>query len=167
MQDDLQEQFGASITSLSGVYNGAQGLASPPATFTTPAGVTGPPPFTGITQLTPTTAARPKGIQINTITAVYSVGAVDATVNTLGLYKTTYSNAAAPAVSTILAASNLTKTHSTDATKPYVTTLTLSTPAMITTQNCELNLEWKVTTGAATGTSSIWGVILQCSYNYQ
>lgn len=166
MQDDLQEFFGSAQTQFSATQSGgkAGGMASPPAAFSTPAGVSGPPPFTGISEFTPVTAARPKGIQINSVTCVYEVGAVDASVNSIALYGTSFVNGVAPSVSTILAATNLTKTH---AATPYVTTVSLSTPAYLTGQNTEYSLEWKLTPGASTGTALIWGVFLGVTYNFQ
>jgi len=165
MEDDLQEAFGGQKTTFTtNDFPGARGLASPPNTFTTPAGVSGPPPFTGLSQFTPVTASRPKGIQINSVTCFYEVGAVNTTLNTIAIYQTAFANGVAPAVTTILAASNLTATH---ATTPYATTVALSSPAMLTTQNAAYSLEWKLTTGESTGTALIWGVQLNVSYNFQ
>lgn len=162
MQDDLQEQFGGAVAG--GVGAGAQGLASPPATFTTPAGVSGPPPFTGLSQFTPVTAPRPKGIQINAISCVYEIGSAAATLNTIAIYQNKLVNGVAPAVTTLLAATNLTLTA---AATPYVTTVALTSPVMLTAQTAKINLEWHLTTGASTGTALIWGAFLQCSFNYE
>jgi len=161
MQDDLQEQFGhgtgyATLT-------GAQGLASPPAIFTTPAGVSGPPPFTGLSQFTPVTSPRPKGLAINSISAVYTIGGAAASVNTLGITQTVFANNTAPAVTTILATTNISTAVQ---AQPYVTKLTLNTP-YLTTLNAEYVLEWNLTTGAATGTAFIYGLIFGVTFNYQ
>lgn len=162
MQDDLQEEFGGGATSQ--VFAAAQGLASPPASFTTPAGVSGPPPFTGVTQFTPVTAARPKGIQINSISCWYSISGAAATVNTIGIYQTVAANNVAPAITTLLTATTLSTAVQTN---PYLTTVTLASPAMITAKNAEISFEWNLTTGASTGAAVIRGIIMQCSYNYQ
>jgi hypothetical protein len=161
LQDDLQEYFGGGGSA--GAFASARGLTSPSNAFSTPAGVSGPPPFTGVTQFTPVTSARPKGIQINSISAWYQVGSANATVNTIALYQTVAANATAPAVTTVLAASNLTLTA---AATPYLTTVSLSSPAYLNTLNAAFSLEWNVTTGASTGTASIWGVFLNVTYNY-
>jgi hypothetical protein len=158
MQDDFQEQFGGGSTTLFG----AQGLASPPASFTTPAGVTGPPPFTGLSQLTPVTAPRPKGISINSLTAIYTISGAAATVNTIGLYGVSYVNNTAPAASTILAPANLSTAVQAN---PYVTTVNVNS-GYLTTKNADYVMEWSLTTGASTGAALIYGVIFSVTFNY-
>lgn len=164
MNDDLQEAFGGQRTTFSSSdFPHAQGQASPPATFTTPAGVSGPPPFTGITELTPVTSARPKGIQINSVTCWYTIGAEAATTNTIAIFQSVGANNTATAVTTILAASALSTAVQTN---PYLTTVSLTSPVMLTAQYAEISLEWDLTTGSG-GTADIWGAWLGVSYNYQ
>jgi hypothetical protein len=165
MNDDLQEAFGGSnSTFTSGSdFPGARGQASPPATFSTPAGVTGPPPFTGITQLTPVTAARPKGLSINSVSAIYTISGAAASVNSIAIYGVGYANNVAPAVSTILASTNLSTAVQTN---PYVTTVTVNS-GYLTTLNADYVIEWSLTTGASTGAALIYGLIFSVTYNYQ
>src|SRR5215831_7611437 len=69
--------------------------------FTTPASVSGPPPFTGQSQLTAVTSPRPKGILFKQLTPVYGILTAAATVNTIALVSTTFVNQAAVVQSTI------------------------------------------------------------------
>lgn len=158
MQDDLQEAFGGGATNQ--VFNAAQGLAAPPATFTTPAGVSGPPPFSGVSQFTPP-ASRPKGIQINSLSFAYVITTNNATVNAALVRQFVYTNAAAPTVNTLLASTNLTLTA---ATNPYVTTLNLTTPAFLTSPTQMVEVQWSITPGA--GGASLLGIWANCSYNF-
>ena len=159
MSDDLQEAFGGGATSQ--VFAGARGLASPPATFSTPAGVSGPPPFTGVTQFTPVTAARPKGIQVNSITFNYLVTTNNTSVNSVLVTDFVYTNAAAVVANSLLASTNLTATA---ATTPYAQTVALTTPAYLTAVDHLPLITWSVTPGA--GGVSIYGVVLNCTFNF-
>jgi hypothetical protein len=164
MQDDLQEAFGASISTFTTTPPpGARGQASPPATFTTPAGVSGPPPFTGVTQFTPVTAARPKGIQINSVTFNYLITTNAATVNTVGVIDFVYANATAVVANTLLAAATNGMQTAAAAT-PYATTVPLTTPAYLTAQDHLPVITWAITPGA--GGVSIYGVALNCTFNF-
>lgn len=163
MQDDLQEYLGGGVVSGSpGTFASAQGLAAPPNTFTTPAGASGPPPFTGVTQFT-TPSSRPKGLQINTVTPIYTIGSANATVNHIAVYENLFTNGSAPTQNTVLASTNLTLTA---ATNPYVTAVTLASPAFITDVNNDVVVEWAITTGASTGTATVYGVVFGVSCNY-
>ena len=158
-QDDLQEQFGGGTTTLIG----AQGLAAPPNSFTTPAGVSGPPPFTGVTQLTPVTAARPKGIQVNSITFNYSIITNAATVNQVQVLEFDYSNGVAPVVTTLLA-NGTNGMQTAAATNPYSTTVNITTPAYLTNQNKQVIVQWSLTPGA--GGANIYGITANVTYNF-
>ncbi len=163
MQDDLQEAFGGGISQFSTTLPvGARGLASPPAIFTTPAGVSGPPGFPGITQLTPVTVARPKGIEILTVTPVYEIGGAAATLNTIAIYQTAFVNGVAPAVTTVMAPQALTLAA---AANPYVTPVPVPTPGFLIGLNDLYSLEWKITTGAG-GNALLYGVVLAVNFNY-
>jgi hypothetical protein len=131
--------------------------------FTTPAGVTGPPPFTGVTQFTPVTAPRPKGIRIKTIYPCYTITGATATTATIGLYQTVFAQATAPAVTTLLTAAAMPATVQTN---PWLPAFSLTSPPWLTTKFqtiwAELNL---VTTGS--GTAKIYGIFVDFDFNYQ
>lgn len=166
MSDDLQESFGGAKTAFGStdLAPGARGLASPPATFSTPAGVTGPPPFTGLSQLTPVTSARPKGLQINSITFNYLITTNNATVNTIAVRDFVYVNGVAVVANTLLA-SGTNGLQTTAAATPYSTTVALTTPAYLTSVNHLPVATWSITPGA--GGVSVYGVTLNCTYNLQ
>src|ERR1700733_9526974 len=72
--------------------------------FTTPAGVSGSPPYSGITELTPVTAPRPKGVRVKQITPRYIINGTNATVNTIGMTLIKYTNnVVAPAATVLIA----------------------------------------------------------------
>lgn len=160
MQDDLQEQFGGGATSQ--VFTSALGAAAPPATFTTPAGVSGPPPFTGVTQFTPPTS-RPKGIRINSITFNYLITTNNATVNTCAVYDFVYADGVA-VVANVLLASAANGLSVTASATPHVTTVALTTPAYLTALNHFPVVSWAITPGA--GGVSIYGITLNGHFNF-
>jgi hypothetical protein len=137
--------------------------------FTTPAGVSGSPPYTGVTQLTSVTAPRPKGILFKQITPVYSILTAAATVNTIGIIGTTFANAAALAAqNTVLAvAANGLQTATNAAGQFYVTPIPIPVAKQVfqTARNTEFTLNWNVTTGAA-ATAAIVGVYVDVVYNF-
>ena len=139
--------------------------------FTTPAGVTGAPPFTGVTQLSPVTAPRPKGIALKTIYPVYSVanGVAALTVNTIGIIATPFLNAAALTQDTVLtAAANGLQTAANAASQFYVTPIAIPAAKSVfqTSRFKEFVFTWSLTTGAATGTAAIVGIFVDVTYNY-
>ena len=134
--------------------------------FTTPAGVTGRPPFTGITELTPVTAPRPKGISFKAMYPVYTIGGAAATLNTIGLTQTIFGNNLAPVTSNIIAdAANGLATAT--QTNPYVTPIVVPAAAQIfrTTKLAEFVLEWDFTTGSG-GTGLLEGVFFDVDFNH-
>ena len=134
--------------------------------FTSPVGAYGSPPFTGQAQLTPATAPRPKGIQINAIYPVYQIGAVNATVNTIALKRASFANNVAPTVSDLIASgANGLQTAFQAATLAYVTPIVVPTPAFEVTRFTQVYMIWSITTGAA-GTAAMFGVFVDCSFNY-
>lgn len=132
--------------------------------FTTPAGVTGPPPFTGVTNLTPVTAPRPKGILFREIYPVYAVAGAALTTNTIGLTKTVFSNNVAPAVTSLLTDAANGLATATNA-QPYLTPIQIPSPAYQTTKFASYILEWDVTT-AGGGTAELFGVFMDIGFNF-
>lgn len=137
--------------------------------FTTPAGITGAPPYTAGSSappgnLTPVTSPRPKGLQIRQITPVYLVAGAALTTNTIGLTKTAFVNNTANAVTNILSnAANGLQTAT--QANPYATPIQIPTPAYQTTKGASYNIEWDVTT-AGGGTARIYGVSVDVVFNY-
>lgn len=158
VQDDLQEQFGGGTTTLVG----AQGLSIPPGVATTPAGVSGRPPYPGVTEFIPVTTARPKGIKVTSITAVFQVIGANATTNTLALSKTTFANNVAPAISTILPAQSLALVVQ---AQPYVTNFVVANPPWLTAQNSQYLIDWNVVTPVGSSLN-VYGVMLYYTYNF-
>jgi hypothetical protein len=132
--------------------------------FTTPAGVTGRPPFTGQSQLTPVTSPRPKGIQFREIYPWYLVTGAALTTNTIGITKTVAANATANAVTNILANAANNLQTATQAT-PYLTPIQIASPAFQTTKYASYNMEWDVTTGSG-GAARVYGIYMDIGYNW-
>jgi hypothetical protein len=132
--------------------------------FTTPAGVSGPPPFTGVTQFTPVTAPRPKGIRIKQINPRYIINTTNATVNTIGMSLIKYTNnVVAPAATALLtnAANGMSLVASAN---PYVTPIPIpvANQNYIIGQNSDVIIEWDITAGT---TVDLLGVTLLCDFN--
>jgi hypothetical protein len=153
--DDLQEAFGGGATS-AGIFARANGSPSPPAVYTTPAGVSGSPPYAGISQLTPVTSARPKGWEITSITPIVTV--TTAITSTFNLYQTLFVNSIAAATTTIVGPLTANIGISTD----NVTPVAVPTPVWMTGLNAQYVLTWAITAGAGT----VYGVRLGIQYNY-
>lgn len=134
--------------------------------FTTPAGVTGPPPFTGTTQFTPVTAPRPKGIGIKAIYPVYAIAGASLTLNTIGLTKTVFTPGnTAPVVTSLLADAANGLGTATNA-QPYLTPINFATPVPYqVSKYSEYSIEWDVTT-AAGGSVQLFGIFIDVAYNY-
>jgi hypothetical protein len=131
--------------------------------FTTPAGVTGAPPFTGISQFT-VPSSRPKGIQFKGLEVRYQISTANLTSQTVGLTRTIFQNATALAVTNILtaAANGLATTF---AATPYVTPVAIASPAYQTADLSEFILEMSVVTPASS-TYKFYGVTLYVTFNY-
>lgn len=135
--------------------------------FTTPAGVTGLPPFTGITELTPVTAVRPKGILIKQITPRYVINTANLGTNTIGITETVYANNTTPTttVNTILtnAANGLATAFSANV---YVTPIPIpvANQKWFMNRNSDIIIEWDVT-NTSTGTVDLLGIDVDVSYN--
>jgi hypothetical protein len=126
--------------------------------FTTPAGVTGPPPFTSNNSLTPVTAPRPKGVSFKSIAPVWIPGATAPTGNAITMTKTVWGNAAAPVVTTILASTNLSLATGTTALTQNVPL----TPAYQTSLLAEYIIRWTITGATAT----LYGIYVTLDFNY-
>jgi hypothetical protein len=138
--------------------------------FTTPAGLTGAPPYTAGTNappnnLLPVTAPRPKGIALKAIYPVYAAAGAALSLNTIGITKTVFANNTAPAVTTILANAANGLATATQA-QPYVTPINLATPiTFLTSKYSEYIIEWDVTT-AGGGTAQLFGIFVDIGFNY-
>jgi hypothetical protein len=133
--------------------------------FTTPAGVSGSPPYTGVSSLTPVTAARPKGIMIKQITPRYIINTTAATGNTIGVSLIQYTNnVVAPAATALLtnAANGLATAASAN---PYVTPIPIpvANQNFLINQDSDVTIEWDVTAGTSI---DLLGITVICSVNY-
>lgn len=136
--------------------------------FTTPAGVSGPPPFSGINQLTPVTAPRPKGIRLQSISVIYQItGASGITVPTVGVFQTTYGYATAPVVTTLLAQATNGLLTAANA-QPYITLIPIANANKIwlTNNNEIITVELDFTSGAATSVLDVLGIQFNVDFNY-
>lgn len=154
LSDDLQEAFGGGATAQ--VFANAQGQLSPPAVFTTPASVSGTPPFTGLTQFA-ATASRPKGINITSVAPIFSPTA--AVTSTIAVYVTPFAANVAPVTTAILAPTAVVGTIQAN---PRVA----ATPVVsnyIITANTEVVVEWVI---SAATSATLYGVVLGFTYNF-
>ena len=134
--------------------------------FSTPASVSGFPPFTGSSQLTPVTSARAKGILINSLTVNYIVGTAAISAETIGLTVMNYANATAPSVTTLI--SNATNGLATTVqATPHTVTIPVpvANQAFITNPNTAVIVEFDFTLGSS-GTLDLLSFVLGCSFNY-
>lgn len=134
--------------------------------FTTPAQNSGIPPFTGITELTPQTTFRPKGILFESLTVIYAVNTTAITVPTVGLFTTQYQNLVAPLV-TFLIPQATNGLPVAAAAQPYVIPIPvpIANQNFIVTPNTVVGVEFDFTTGGS-GTVDVLGFILTCKFNY-
>lgn len=106
----------------------------------------------------------PKGVQINSVDAIYSVAGAALSLATIGVTKTVFANNTAPVVTNLLAnAANGLPTAI--QAQPYVTNVPLTTVAFITDNDVEPLIELDLTT-AAGGTANLYGLVARCSFNY-
>jgi hypothetical protein len=105
-----------------------------------------------------------KGVQINSLDVIYSVAGAALTSATVGVTKTVFANNAAPAV-TVLLANVANGLPTAIQANPYVTNVALPTPAFITNNDAEPIIELDLTT-ASGGTSTLYGIVVRCSFNY-
>jgi hypothetical protein len=147
----------------------ASGSVITQGVFTTPAGVTGIPPFssnsaTPPSWLNPTTAPRPKGIQFKEIYPWYSISGAALTTNTIGITKTLASNNIANTATNILANAANGLATATQA-NPYLTPIQIASPAYQMSKYASYNVEWDVTTGAG-GAARIYGLYMDVAFNW-
>ena len=133
--------------------------------FFTPAGVSGRPPYTGVTQLVPVTSPRPKGIYIKDVVLYYLVGTNNLTSITIGLAQTLFANATALAISDVLAAAQNGLVLTAAAT-PYATRVAVAS-GWLTTDQAEYTLEVEAVVPATGGsTFRLYGASLHVLYNF-
>jgi hypothetical protein len=134
--------------------------------FTTPASVTGLPPFTGITQLTPVTAVRPKGILIKQVTPRYVVNTANPTTLTIGITETVYVHGTAPAttVNTILtnAANGMPVAFSANVNVVPIP-IPVANQKWFMNRNSDITIEIDITNNG--GTVDLLGIDLDVSFN--
>jgi hypothetical protein len=110
------------------------------------------------------TGAVPKGMQVNSLDVVYTVGGAAATAPTVGMTRTAFANNVAPVVTNIITLGTNGLATAVQA-QPYVINVPVTTPAMITTTDSAPIINFNITAGASTGTVTFYGVIMRCSYN--
>ena len=135
--------------------------------FTTPAGVSGRPPYAGYSELTPVTSPRPKGINIKGLSVIYAVNTTAITVPTVGLYATSYANNVAASVTTLI--SQATNGLATAAqTNPYVipVPVPLASQNFIVTPSTLVTVEFDFTNGTTAAGVDVLGFVLNCNFNY-
>lgn len=114
----------------------------------------------------------PHGFRLETITLWYTIGAVNASVNTVTLNQETLIGGAARAAVTAFGGSLTYNTNSGASSSmgtafsanAYLTVVTLGTPVWLSTARGQYTGEWSITTGAATGTAKIHGILLGGSF---
>ena len=134
----------------------------------TPYGVTGRPPFTGITEFTPVTgvAGRPKGFLLTNINLVYLIAGAAATTHTIGIEKNVYANNVALASTAVLAVAANGLATATQA-NPYVTTVSVAAgnQAFNMTDNSEIVAEVNVVTPGG-GTYRLYRAVIHGYFNW-
>lgn len=133
--------------------------------FTTPAGVSGPPPFSGISQFNSVVAPRPKGLAFRNLYPAYTVTTAALSAATIGLTKTTLAQGAlaSAGITNILAAA-ANGMPLAAATGIIIPDIAITNNTFQTTKFTEYNLELVFTT--STGTASIYGVFIDFYFNY-
>jgi hypothetical protein len=152
------------LTTLAHAHTGPFPIAA--NVFTTPAGVSGRPPFTGLSQLTPVTAPRGKGIAITGVVVDYIVNTTAITVPTVGVYATQVVNGVAVSPTTLLTqATNGLATAA--AATPYSipVALPVASQGFIVTPNTFVSIEFDFTT-ASTGSVDVLGMAVGVNFNY-
>ena len=95
-----------------------------------------------ITEVMRSTAS--KGMKLTSIQYAYGIGDNTLDLHTLGLYRTTFTDNAAPTTATVQAVSSIYKVAGT-VTSPYIRTATISTPAfLIPFQDAATNYKWTI-----------------------
>lgn len=95
-----------------------------------------------ITEVMRSTAS--KGMKLTSIQYAYGIGDNTLDLHTLGLYRTTFTDNAAPSTATVQAVSSIYKVAGT-VTSPYIRTATISTPAfLIPFPDAATNYKWTI-----------------------
>jgi hypothetical protein len=133
--------------------------------FTTPAGVSGSPPYAGVTEFVPVTAPRPKGIRIKQITPRYIVNTTAATANTIGVSLIQYRNNVVAPTATVLLTNAANGLGTAASANPYVTPIPIpsANQNFIIGQDSDVIIEWDVTAGT---TIDLLGINVLCDVNY-
>ena len=145
------------LTSRTSPFNITQGI------FTTPYGVSGVPPFAGMTYLTPPTS-RPKGILVRGMELRYLVGTLALTSITVGITQTLFKHGAALGITNLLAAAANGLSTAVVANESCLP-VALASPTYLTNDLFEYVLEIAAVT-PATSTFNFYGVTLYVTYNY-
>lgn len=106
-----------------------------------------------------------KGFEVLDFFAVYQLGVADATAATLRLGKTVFANNTAPVQTDLVAATNIAKTFAGDATGPYVSTVTVTSPVFVTSDFTQVEMEFALAL-AITGTVKIVGLGAHINFNF-
>jgi hypothetical protein len=135
--------------------------------FTTPGAATGRPPFAGMSQLTPQTSVRLKGISVIQMNIIYAVNTTAITVPTVGLFAAQYFNNAAPTVTNLIAQGTNGLATASQA-QPYVipVPVPVANQGFIITPNTIVGVEFDFTTGAS-GSVDVIGFSFNCKFNYE
>jgi len=104
-----------------------------------------------------------KGLQIDSIDVIYQVLTIAAALATVGVTKTNFANAVAPAVSNIIAlgANGL---PTAVAAQPTVTNVANLNPTMIQAADSQILLNLNLTAGAG-GTIQFYGIVIKAHFN--
>ena len=163
MSDDAQHYYGKG--SPSGGFQGAQ--AQPVTTntpFTTPYGLSGRPPYPSaeVLRVPTSTNWRPKGLKPTAVTVVYTVSGGPMTSANVVLGKVNFTVGVAPAITTILSATNLPLGNAT--TNVITTPIPVANQAFINDYFDAIVLLLNINAGAAT--MYIHGVFIDFAFNY-
>lgn len=149
--EDLQEQFGGSGIPASAQFQGRPDTIGAMA---------------ALQELTPRTALKIKGIQINSIAVVELIAGAALTVHTCRLDKTVFANNVANAITAILASAANGLPTATQA-NPYVTEVALAAGQQIyrISDLSEYNFEVATTTQGG-GTYRLYAVRMKVTFNF-
>ncbi len=113
-----------------------------------------------------------KGFKLSSIQYAYGIGTDNLTAHTMAVYKTAFTDNAAPTTSAVLAATNIYKIVGT-VTSPYIRTGTIATPAWLdpfpsATENDKWTVEINVDASSnATATYRFYGFWLVFSHDFR
>jgi hypothetical protein len=107
---------------------------------------------------------RVKGIKLLSFDVIYQVLTLAASLAQIGVTRTVFANGVAPAVTAVLplAANGLPTAVS---AQPTVTNVPLANPAYVAASDSEYLINLKLTAGA-TGTITVFGIVVKFEYNF-